>query len=996
MRNATAASVAVLLAVLATVGRAEDNCVTCHFGIEEMHSWQPLTCTECHGGNGKAETKEEAHVKPSRPQPNDERVLPLDFDPAYLRFRNPTDLRVVKDTCATCHQGACQDLERSLHGTTAGHLCDGMYECGIIRERGSKFAMFPVTAAAPDADAKAQSPAATLQRLAALPTFDAKLPLDRFETHYRDLAPKNCVRCHLWAPGVAVRGRLGLDGDYRSYGCAACHVTYADDGLSKSKNPTTDKFEPGHPITHEMTLAIPTTTCVHCHYGDASVGLNFRGLAQLYPGQPAGPEVKGTTDHRLNQAFYINDRKLIPPDVHHEKGMDCVDCHTNEDVMGDGNLYGQMPQAIEIECSDCHGTIDAITNLKTSRGRRIPNLKQDGGEIVLVSKLSGATHVVKQVAHVVNPRHKDYDERAAAAMTKDHARLECYACHAGWSPNFFGFHFERQEQFTQLDLMTGERTPGRVNTQEKVFATFRGLYLGWNSEGMVAPYMVGFSSMGSASGPDGKPLLDQEMPVTAAGLSGMTLIHHQLHTTRPAARECVDCHRNPTALGLGSTDNDFSLSRNFLFTGSAHGIDVFSISRKRLQDSTPVATLPLLGVRGMALECEPLQGHAVRAYASVAKQGVAVIDLANPAFPRQAALVKTDDPHGVCLAANRLYLADGAGGARIFDVTDPLHPAALSTVPSPDAREVKLAWPYLYIADHLSGLMIVDVTDAARPAVVARVDLNEQDPDPNEAHSIALWSAPSRPETARDAPAETGGARPPWQKAPAPRRTALRRFAAVACGTLGLTVIDVTDPKAPFALPSYRRLMQEGRRLGARGAVTSVVAGSHVDLGTQDGAIPTAENDYLYVGVDLPDQNQARLIVIRVTDPDKPAAVSNPKLGPHPSMVETLHVFNPPFLQDFVLVAGGSLLEVIDVNKSDMSQGAAQFGGLRGLTCVVAERMSFDRLIDESGRALKDISHEGARFFSRAEVDKILRADVPVPHVEPPSDDLPGRRRRRN
>ena len=58
-----------------------------------MHPWQPLSCTECHGGDGTAETKELAHVKPSRPLPNDERVLPLDWDPAYLRFRNPTDLR---------------------------------------------------------------------------------------------------------------------------------------------------------------------------------------------------------------------------------------------------------------------------------------------------------------------------------------------------------------------------------------------------------------------------------------------------------------------------------------------------------------------------------------------------------------------------------------------------------------------------------------------------------------------------------------------------------------------------------------------------------------------------------------------------------------------------------------------------------------------------------------------------------------------------------------
>ena len=83
-------------------------------------------------------------------------------------------------------------------------------------------------------------------------------------------------------------------------------------------------------------------------------------------------------------------------------------------------------------------------------------------------------------------------------MNAMHGRLECYACHTSWNVNFFGFHFDRNEQFTQLDLISGKRTPGRVTTQEKVFATFNQLRLGFNHEAMVAPYMVGFSTIGSA------------------------------------------------------------------------------------------------------------------------------------------------------------------------------------------------------------------------------------------------------------------------------------------------------------------------------------------------------------------------------------------------------------------------------------------------------------------------------------------------------------------
>jgi hypothetical protein len=103
-------------------------------------------------------------------------------------------------------------------------------------------------------------------------------------------------------------------------------------------------------------------------------------MAQLVPGQPAGPEVKGTTDRLLNGTFYIQDPDLTPPDVHHQKGMHCIDCHTLADTMGDGAIYPQMDFAVEIECTSCHGTFDRETDLMTSHGRRVPNLAREGGE----------------------------------------------------------------------------------------------------------------------------------------------------------------------------------------------------------------------------------------------------------------------------------------------------------------------------------------------------------------------------------------------------------------------------------------------------------------------------------------------------------------------------------------------------------------------------------------------------------------------------------------
>jgi hypothetical protein len=94
------------------------GCVHCHEGIEDMHPAAPLSCVECHGGDGSTRNKILAHVAPPASVDTDESVPPLDRDLAWRRFRNPMDLRVVELTCAGCHQAQVDSLHTSLHGTT--------------------------------------------------------------------------------------------------------------------------------------------------------------------------------------------------------------------------------------------------------------------------------------------------------------------------------------------------------------------------------------------------------------------------------------------------------------------------------------------------------------------------------------------------------------------------------------------------------------------------------------------------------------------------------------------------------------------------------------------------------------------------------------------------------------------------------------------------------------------------------------------------------------
>ncbi|MCC6670647.1 MAG: hypothetical protein IT458_06280 [Planctomycetes bacterium] len=954
-------------------GGPATGCVTCHVGIEEMHPWFALSCVDCHGGDGTAVDKGKAHVAATLPRPGDERVLPLDHDLAYARFVNPGDLRVAQAVCGDCHGDLVRHLEKSLHATTTGHLGDGYYEHGLAKDKRPSFSIFPVR------DERAVLPPHALRATVQVPPFRRGDP-GAIATHFTDLPRKACMQCHLWSVGRALRGRLGMDGDYRGQGCAACHVTYADDGRSRSADPTIRKDEPGHPREHRLTSRIPTDTCTRCHYGDASIGLHFRGLAQLVPGQPAGPEVPGTTAKLLNGVFYVQDQDLTPPDVHHERGLHCIDCHTLRDTMGDGNLYPNMDHAVEIECTSCHGTIQRESTLTTAKGRRVTNLQRDGERFVLVSKVTGKRHPVKQARHVVTPGHPDYNARAAAAMTEQHARLECYTCHNGWNVNFFGFHFDRNEQFTQLDLLSGERTPGRVTTQEKVFATFNQLRLGFNHEGMVAPYLVGFSTIGSAHDAKGREILRQAAPQTQAGLSGVTQVPHQMHTTRPEARGCVECHRSPTTYGLGSAN--FRLARENAYALTPDRFLTVGLDAKTPARSAPLGATPVEGdARALALRPDPVHGHATHAYVGSADGSLTVLALDNPAFPRVLARRKVlHDPRRLLVQGPHLYVADGVAGVKVFDLSRPESPRLVGQLPTAQAHAVALAFPWLVIADGPGGLVVADVSDPSRPRAIGNAFANPGTGTESEILDVTVFFQYSR--TARR------GARL--------QRTPARLLAFAAAGLDGVRIFDLSEPAqpAPFLGQATRAFRFN------RGDVRGVAVHTVFDLGTPGGGLRSQERDYLYVyvheGADQDRQHYVR--VFDVSDPARPQGTrGNTRVYGGTGRLLPLCVYNAPFLQHFVLAPGaGGLATLVDVSRVPAGTSvAATLQGAQGIRDLAFEEFAFDRLQDESGRWWKDISHEGCRYLDRDEMLRVLRAPLgtaaprtlePLPRGNPPGE----------
>ena len=78
-------------------------------------------------------------------------------------------------------------------------------------------------------------------------------------------------------------------GDYRSSGCSACHVVYGNDrdprhsgpyakfghgGTAQTADPTISRTQPGHPLKHQFTRAIPTSQCMVCHMHQPNIFLN--------------------------------------------------------------------------------------------------------------------------------------------------------------------------------------------------------------------------------------------------------------------------------------------------------------------------------------------------------------------------------------------------------------------------------------------------------------------------------------------------------------------------------------------------------------------------------------------------------------------------------------------------------------------------------------------------------------------------------------------------
>ena len=123
-------------------------------------------------------------------------------------------------------------------------------------------------------------------------------------------------KTRLLDPTLNFLGTNDHPGDYRSSGCTACHVIYANDrdpshsafynaagnlGRSQTADTNIPKNESGHPIKHQFTSQIPTSQCMVCHmHPGTNMVATYLGMT-WWDNESDGDKMYPTKQHNPSQ-----------------------------------------------------------------------------------------------------------------------------------------------------------------------------------------------------------------------------------------------------------------------------------------------------------------------------------------------------------------------------------------------------------------------------------------------------------------------------------------------------------------------------------------------------------------------------------------------------------------------------------------------------------------------------------------------------------------------
>lgn len=421
---------------------------------------------------------------------------------------NPSRLEHASMFCGKCHQEIINRVDKSVMNTMNGVLDVLKYQFH---------------------ETKTIEKSSGIQSLKNKPTNKQTLA----ENHFS----KMCAACH-----VNQDEKIFKINTPRGGGCVDCHRV-GEKSIVKS-----EKLKIIHP---KLSTKIPSQNCLKCHNRSNRIGLSYQGK---FESEGYGtPYKNGKLTHLVDKGRYYYD---LPADIHHQSGkLDCIDCHTEVGVMGDGKHHAHMEDAVDISCKDCHnpkfkdiseyslasklialnGKIPFPKEMAVTSKKDTPvyNLQKNDNTTAFYRKSDGQMLDMKKMSN------------ASYHTAKHHERLDCTACHSSWIPSCYGCHEVYFKDGKQYDWIKHKVTDGSWQELRS--------YLRYESPALA----IGYNKKIMPTAPGCQVITTiYDKNITNEGFHSFAYAAWDPHTTQKESRGCVDCHFNSQTLGLGSGNLD--------------------------------------------------------------------------------------------------------------------------------------------------------------------------------------------------------------------------------------------------------------------------------------------------------------------------------------------------------------------------------------------------------------------------------------------------------
>ena len=410
-----------------------ERCKTCHIGIEEISTSHPSNtfgCSVCHGGN----------------------PLSLDESTAHAQMYgggHPGSLNVASLSCGgtgangvACHAGNHEQaknevdlVKTSIMTTKAGELSVVRMMYGFDKTKdvpgltkGQAAYLYPnPLQGRPNQGAFQQNCLSQCHQSGGnlpLPVPTDNLHQGANQSQNTSIANKNI----------------------QANGCEVCHALTNSTHTYIGADTTLRTSNLGRGMVHNLTTQIPYTQCNQCHNqgNHDPLKMSFSVRADL-------PQV--ASDWKTGDMTWLTRLRdyYLPGEIFArcEVSLDCIDCHTRQDVMGDNKLHTSQYDAVHLQCQDCHGTKETLPQIKkikdptdlafeeqitnpkfpalqlgdkiliTAKGEELPFLRHNGLDWIQTSRVTGKPFKIPLV----------YGSKCLQSPTEQGAD-SCHKCHA--------------------------------------------------------------------------------------------------------------------------------------------------------------------------------------------------------------------------------------------------------------------------------------------------------------------------------------------------------------------------------------------------------------------------------------------------------------------------------------------------------------------------------------------------------------------------------------